>query len=414
MSDEPRAPSNEHDETRTMHAWPGAAAAAELGGMPAEIDGYRPLGVLGQGGMGVVYLAEQKEPRRRVAINVIRGSAHTDSLHVRLFRREAETLGRLRHPNIGAIYGAGRLPDGWPYFAMELVEGPTLDAYLASRPSPANRAGLLHRLALAGRISEAVHYAHQRGVIYRDLKPSNIVIPAPSDGSAPSSTSAGMPDVKVLDFGLARLTDDDSQVSLMSDVGAIRGTLPYMSPEQVRGETQALDVRSDVYTLGVILFEMIAGERPYDVSRVSLTEAMRVISEQEPRALRDTPSGMARVDTDLQSIVLKALAKEPERRYSSAAALAEDLERYRNSQPVLARTPSTTYQLRKLVARHKPLVAALAVALVAIVAAAVVSTVMFVRARNEAARSQPFCRTCSRVPDRPLRAAATRRSCASA
>lgn len=149
-----------------------------------------------------MYLAEQNEPRRRVAIKVIRGSAHTDSLHVRLFRRETETLGRLRHPNIGAIYGAGRLPDGRPYFAMELVEGPTLDAYLASRPSPANRAELLHRLALAGRISEAVHYAHQRGVIHRDLKPSNIVIPAPSDGSAPSSTSAGMPDVKVLDFGL--------------------------------------------------------------------------------------------------------------------------------------------------------------------------------------------------------------------
>ena len=388
MSDEPRAPSNEGDETRTLHGAPGAAAAHDLAGMPAEVDGYRLLGVLGQGGMGVVYLAEQKEPRRRVALKVIRGSAHTDSLHVRLFRREAETLGRLRHPNIGAIYGAGRLPDGRPYFAMELVEGPTLDAYLASRPSPANRAELLHRLALAGRIAEAVNYAHQRGVIHRDLKPANIVIPAPSDGSAASSTSAGLPDVKVLDFGLARLTDDDSQASMMSDVGAIRGTLPYMSPEQVRGETQALDVRSDVYTLGVILFEMLAGERPYDVSRVSLPEAMRVIGEQEPRALRDTPSGLSQMDSDLQAIVSKALAKEPERRYSSAAALAEDLERYRSSQPVLARTPSTAYQLRKLVARHKPLVAALSVALVAIVVAAVVSTAMFLRARNEAAKSK--------------------------
>ncbi len=233
-----------------------------------------------------------------------------------------------------------------------------------------------------------MHYAHQRGVIHRDLKPSNIVIPAPGDGGSASAGSAAALDVKVLDFGLARLTDDDSQMSVMSDVGTIRGTLPYMSPEQVRGETLALDVRSDVYTLGVILYEMLAGERPYEVSKASLPEAMRVISEQEPKALRDTPSGMARVDADLQSIVLKALAKEPERRYSSAAALAEDLERFRSSQPVLARTPSTAYQLRKLVARHRPLVAAASVALVAIVAAAVVSTAMFLRARNEAAKAR--------------------------
>ncbi len=388
MSDEPHTPGDAPDETRTMHTVAGAPAAADLAGMPTEMDGYRLLGVLGQGGMGVVYLAEQKEPRRRVAIKVIRGSAHADALHVRLFRREAETLGRLRHPNIGAIYGAGRLPDGRPYFAMELVEGPTLDGYLATRPSPANRAELLHRLAIAARIAEAVHYAHQRGVIHRDLKPSNIVIPKPADGDTPHASGAGVPDLKVLDFGLARLTDDDSQASLVSDVGTIRGTLAYMSPEQVRGETQALDVRSDVYTLGVILYEMLAGTRPYDVSRTALPEAMRVIGEQEPRPLRDLPSGVARVDTDLQSIVLKALAKEPERRYSSAAALAEDLERYRNSQPVLARTPSTAYQIRKLVARHKPLVGALAVALAAIVVAAVVSTAMFLRARTEAAKAR--------------------------
>ena len=388
MSDEPRTPSHEDDETRVVDPSGAAAPDAALAGMPNEVDGYRILGVLGQGGMGVVYHAEQREPRRRVALKVIRGSAYTDSLHVRLFKREAETLGRLRHPNIGAIYGAGRLPDGRPYFAMELVEGPTLGAYLASRPSPADRNELLHRLALAGRIAEAVNYAHQRGVIHRDLKPSNIVVPSPGAGSSASHTGAGLPDVKVLDFGLARITDDESQVSMMSDVGEIRGTLPYMSPEQVRGESNTLDVRSDVYTLGVILYEMIAGERPYDANRTSLPEAMRIICEQEPKPLRDTPSGMTRVDADLQAIVLKALAKEPDRRYSSAAALAEDLERYRNSQPVLARTPSTAYQLRKLVARHKPIVAAMAVTLAVIVISAIVSTGMFLRARNEAAKSK--------------------------
>ncbi len=387
MSDETLPTNNEIEYTRTIATGAGGSEA-EPGGLPAEIDGYKFLGVLGQGGMGVVYLAEQNEPRRRVAIKLMRGSAHTDALHVRLFRREADMLGRLRHPNIGAIYGAGRLRDGRPYFAMELVEGPTLDVYLAPRPSPSNRAELLHRLALAGRIAEAVHYAHQRGIIHRDLKPSNIVIPTPSEGTAATTSSAAALDVKILDFGLARLTDDDSQGSVMSDVGTIRGTLPYMSPEQVRGETQSLDVRSDVYALGVILYEMLAGERPYDVSRVSLPEAMRVISEQDPRALRDTPSGLLKVDSDLQAIVLKALAKEPERRYSSAAALAEDLERYRNSQPVLARTPSTAYQLRKLVARHRPLTAALAVALVAIIASAIVSTGMYLRARTEAAKSK--------------------------
>jgi serine/threonine protein kinase len=207
-------PTLDHDPSRRP-------AAATNAGLPREIGGFRILGKLGEGGMGIVYEAEQKNPYRKVALKIVRGGHFVDDQYLRMFRRETETLARLTHPNIAAIYEAGRTDDGQHFFTMELVLGESLAAWArqhlgGDQPSPAQ---IRERLRHFVTICQAVNYAHQRGVIHRDLKPSNIVV-----------TGAG---AKILDFGLARITDADmAGATVMSEVGTIHGTLSYMSPEQ--------------------------------------------------------------------------------------------------------------------------------------------------------------------------------------
>jgi len=385
------------DGVPTTGAGPAPADGADRT-LPDRIGSYRILGLLGKGGMGVVYEAEQESPRRRVAVKVVRGGPVIDDVQVRMFEREVDTLARLQHPNIGAIYESGRTAEGRHFFAMELVRGDTLDVYLNRRGHVATSDEIDFRLALFAEIADAVHYAHQRGVIHRDLKPSNIVV-TESDAdeefnpdSKATSGGAVVPHVKILDFGLARITEGDVRTAtLTAEVGVIRGTLPYMSPEQTRGDPGKIDLRTDVYALGVMLYEMLSGRRPYELARTPLADAVRVICEVPPEPLNRSLREVRRVDRDIETIVAKALEKDADRRYPSAAALSQDVMRYLSSQPILARPPSTSYQLRKFASRNRALVGGVAVAALALVAGVIVSTVFGMREaaeRREAERAR--------------------------
>ncbi len=364
---------------QTLAAASDAGASQKANKHPLDIGGYRVLGVLGEGGMGVVYEAEQPSPRRLVALKVVRGTEVVDDMRLKMFEREAATLARLDHPNIGRIYESGRTAEGQHFFAMELVRGPMLSDWLAARPKVLDRAELELRLQLFRQICEAVHYAHQRGVIHRDLKPSNLIVTeASSSDSSPGTRSGAM--VKILDFGLARITEEDVAATQVTEIGVIKGTLPYMAPEQARGDVDGIDVRTDVYALGVILYELLTLQRPYSVDKGSLLSAVKIICEQTPRPMQELWQGTISLDPDLATIAGMALEKDPNRRYASAAALGEDIGRFLTSQPIQARPPSTMYQLRKLVARRKGVFATAAAALVLLVVAAIGMGVLYVRA----------------------------------
>ncbi len=323
----------------------GSSAAADSHEpLPTRIGDYRILGFLGRGAMGVVYEAEQRSPARVVALKVVRGGAAVDDERLAMFRREIDVLARLEHPLIARIYESGRTTEGLHFFAMELVRGRTLSDYLR-RDASLDNAELRRRLAMLAEIAEAVNYAHQRGVIHRDLKPSNLLV---TEGEP----DAPVPRVKILDFGLARITDGDVLATRVTEIGVIKGTLAYMSPEQARGRPDEIDVRTDVYALGAILYEMLAGALPHDLGSLSVVEALRVIEQGRVRSLRTIWKGTRRLDGDVETIVAKALERDANDRYGSAAALATDIRRYLASQPILARPPSTVYQLRKLVRRN--------------------------------------------------------------
>ena len=233
---------------------------------PDTIGPYKILEVLGEGGMGVVYRAEQAQPHRQVALKLIRPGVVTGSL-LKRFQLEADILARLQHPGIAQVYQAD-LYEGAPYFAMELIEGESL-----TRHARSHNLSIKQRLELFAKVCDAVQHAHQKGVVHRDLKPGNILV-----------TKDGQP--KILDFGVARATDGDIQTTTIeTDVGQLIGTTPYMSPEQAAGDPGAIDTRSDVYALGVILYELLSGRLPYDLSKKLVHEAVRIIQEDDPTRL---------------------------------------------------------------------------------------------------------------------------------
>lgn len=372
-----------------LKAAPSGQSAAQARSWPPQIGPYRIVRPIGEGGMGIVFEAEQQTPRRSVALKVIRGSAWADDYRVRLFRREMQSLARLNHPAIAAIHDAGCTEDGQHYYAMELIDGVTLLDYAAGRlPAEQERAAhplpdgrgpvgdirntsfvirhssfvarhsplpLQRRLELFHRICEAISYAHQRGIVHRDIKPSNILV----DGD-------GQP--KVLDFGLARFTENEPGATMATELGRLVGTVPYMSPEQVCGLTDQIDVRTDVYALGLLLFELLTGRLPYDVMHVPLHEAVRIICLQPAPDPREFNRALP---ADVCTIALKALEKEVGRRYQTSAELADDVHRYLTNYPIVARRAGPVYRLRKFVQRHSVAVSLLSILFLVISGSAV-------------------------------------------
>jgi eukaryotic-like serine/threonine-protein kinase len=350
-----------------------------------HIGRYRVQQKIASGGMGVVYLAEQEHPRRNVALKVIRSGIASRSL-LRRFEHEAEVLGQLQHPGIAQVYEAGTFDlghGGQPYFAMEYVRGRGLLDYCET-----HALSVPQRLKLLARICDAVHYAHQKGVIHRDLKPDNILVVddcEPADGLKPVCRTEAIP--KILDFGVARATDSDIAVTtLQTDIGQIIGTLPYMSPEQVTGDPKQVDIRSDVYALGVVAWELLTGRTPLDVRHKSVAEAARIIEHTEPPPLSAFGRGAHGkiFRGDLNTILLKALEKDRTRRYQSASDLGEDIRRFLRHEPISARPATTLYQLRKFARRNKALVAGVAGVFLMLVLGVVGTTIGLVHAQRSA------------------------------
>jgi serine/threonine protein kinase/tetratricopeptide (TPR) repeat protein len=330
---------------------------------PERIGPYRIVDVLGEGGMGIVFLAEH-DAGRRVALKVIRPGI-SSARALERFRGEADIAGGLDHPGIASIHESGMLDAGQgsqPFLAMELIEGQSITRYAAER-----KLAVAERLELLAKICDAVHYAHQRGVIHRDLKPGNILVDA-----------AGQP--KVLDFGVARATEDHRSTKHRTAPGELIGTLPYMSPEQAGGETAEVDTRSDVYALGVVLYELLTGRLPYDVSDRRIHEAVRTIIEDAPTPLHRIVPQLAR---DIETIDGMALAKDKRDRYQSASDLASDLRRHIAGDPIRARAPGAFDQIKSLSRRHRTVFVSLFSILLILLVATSVTGMLLVEARTQ-------------------------------
>lgn len=321
-----------------------------------RVGPYRLHHEVGRGGMGIVYLAEREGLDRQVALKLVRGGLADPTATAR-FLHERRVLARLEHPNIARLYDVGLTDDGTPYFAMELVEGPSLVDYCDSQ-----RLDIAARLRLFESVGQAVQHAHQHFIVHRDLKPSNILVTEKNTGKAR---------VKLLDFGIAKVLAEAEEVAStpQTETGYRRMTLAYAAPEQIRGE--AITAATDVYSLGVVLYELLTGQLPYNVEGTGI-DAAQVVLTQEPKRpstaiTRDpspTTTAQARAATadqlsrrlrgDLDVICLKALAKEPDRRYASAEAFVADIRRHLAGLPVTARPATVGYRLRKFVRRHRP------------------------------------------------------------
>ncbi len=338
----------------------GAGFTLDAGGPHSQIDGFRVLRLLDSGGMGTVYLAEQDSPRREVALKLLRASLASTRAEQR-FAHESEILGRLQHASIAHVYGSGTWVEGGqklPWFAMEFVpEARYLQVYAQEQGLD-----LVARIRLFLEACEAVSYAHEKGVVHRDLKPSNLLVG--EEGR-----------LKVIDFGCAQFTGGQASLAL-TRTGEIMGTLAYMPPESLAEGARELDTRGDVYALGVILYELLVGRQPIDVSG-SLHQAAERIRDQQP--IRPSQLSPA-VPVELDWIVLRAMAKERGRRYSSVEDLARDLRRFLDNRPVHARPPSRLYAIRKYVQRHRMQAGLICLVTLAILGWAVSSNVLYLDA----------------------------------
>ncbi|MEO7100629.1 MAG: serine/threonine-protein kinase [Luteolibacter sp.] len=377
------------------------------GSAPVEIDTesldtrigrYHLLERLGEGGCGIVYLADQMEPvRRRVALKILRLGMDTENVIAR-FEMERQALAMMDHPNIARVYDAGATSSGRPFFVMQWVEGEKITDFCDGK-----RLGIRQRLELFNRVCLAIQHAHQKGVIHRDIKPSNIIV-MDRDGVA-------LP--KVIDFGVAKATTGDAGNDItFTEAGQFIGTPAYMSPEQAGGNGMDVDTRCDIYALGALLYELLTGRPPFDPKKLQnsdVVEIRRMLCEEEPRDPSAVVSAMESAELrelaarrscdsqklpgllrgDLDRIVMMAMAKDRQRRYSSADALAADVARHLNSEPVVARPSSRMYRLRRLVRRNKVVFTAGAIVVVTLIVGFGISTWLFIaekQARDEQAR----------------------------
>ncbi len=396
-----------HGQAYALSEPPWPARALRQGPEPGPIGPYRLIRKLGEGGMGEVWLGEQTHPvRRHVALKVIRAGMDTKEFTAR-FEAERQALAMMDHPAIAKVFDAGETPGGLPFFAMEQVQGDPITDFC-----DAHRLTIEERIALFLLVCDGVQHAHEKGIIHRDLKPSNVLVAMQGDRPAP----------KIIDFGVAkatlgRLTDK----TMATELGALIGTPEYMSPEQADLRGLDLDTRSDVYALGVMLYELLTGALPFDAKELragGFDEFRRRIREVEPprpsnriRTMgaasatsvakrRTDPAHLAkRLQGDLDWIVMKALEKDRSRRYRSPSELAEDLGRYLKLEPVQAHAPSARYRAMKFVRRHRLGVAAAAAIALSLAAGVVASTVALVRAHRAENRARADAEAKSRVAD---------------
>lgn len=355
-----------------------------------HIDGYKLLQQIGEGGMAIVYLAEQETPvRRRVALKVIKPGMDSAAVITR-FEAERQALAMMDHPNIARVFAAGTTSAGRPYFAMEFVEGIPITQYCDSRKMTPRQ-----RLELFIPVCQAIQHAHQKGIIHRDIKPTNVLVTLQDNKPVP----------KVIDFGVAKaLNQNLTEDTIYTQVGSFVGTLEYMSPEQAETDILGIDTRTDVYSMGVLLYELLTGTTPHDgkqLRQAGYQQKLRTIREDQPQkpstrlsssgeaiislsALRQIePKKLTRLVTgDLDWIVMKCIEKDRTRRYETADGLSRDIERYLNNLPVEASPPSAIYRVRKLVARHRVSVALVTLLLASLSAGLIVSTIALARANR--------------------------------
>jgi serine/threonine protein kinase len=382
------------EQSSSSSAEPRAAATASLNVFTekpgSQIGRYKLLSVLGEGGMGIVYLAEQERPiKRRVALKVIKPGMDSKRIVAR-FEAERQALALLNHPNIAHVHDAGTTENGRPYFVMEYVKGLPITEYCDH-----HKLTIEDRLILFRQICLAVHHAHQKGIIHRDIKPSNILVSVERDEAIP----------KIIDFGIAKaISMPLTERTLATEDSQLLGTPEYMSPEQADMASVDIDTRSDIYSLGVLLYVLLTGVLPFDSTTFregGIDHVRKVIRETDPKTpstrltklgeeakmvaekRRTEVAALAKcLHRELEWIPLKAMCKERAERYRSASELADDIKNYLNGEPLIASPPSMIYRAKKFVRRHRALVAGTTMVITVIIGGIIVSTLLAIKAQG--------------------------------